>query len=112
MIKNSLCILISLLTFSLQALEVETKDFFSCLQKTATTIESRTVRIHQFLDENKCAVVYSVEGQDKVISHGSWLSFCESTAAKVVANLQKGLWKCEGQKNQVKVFYSFVPLPK
>ena len=83
------------------------------MQRTATAVESRTVRIHQFPEENKCAVIYSIEGQDQVISQGPWFSFCEKKAEQVIANLQKGLWKCKKQQEPVKVFYSFAsPLVK
>lgn len=108
MIKILFPLGISLFVFSLQALELESKKFFFCLQKKAKAIESRTVRIHQFPKENKCAVLYSVDGQDQIISQGKWLSFCEKKANQVTTNLQKGLWRCRKYSNQVRVFYSFV----
>ena len=106
MIKSLLFVLISLSAFSPQALELETQEFFFCFQNTATTVEARTIRIHSFPEENKCAVVYSIEGQDQMISSGRWLRFCEKKAQRVIDNLQKGLWKCKKQRQKVKVFYS------
>lgn len=103
---RSLFFVTGLFAFPLQAMELETKEFFVCFQKKATEVESRTVRIHQFPEKNKCAVIYSVDGQDQMVSQGRWLTFCEKKAKQVAANLQKGLWKCEQQKNKVKVFYS------
>ena len=107
MIKSFFLLGISLFTFSGQALEMEARDFFFCVYKKATHIEARTVRIHQFSKENKCAVVYSVNGKDNLISQGRWLSFCKSKAEKVASNLQKSLWQCEKQEEPVTVFYSF-----
>lgn len=107
MIKTLFPVGLSLFVLSLQASELETKEFFFCLQKKARAVESRTVRIHQFPEENKCIVVYSVYGQDQMISQGSWFSFCEKKAKQVITNLQEGLWDCKKHSNQVKVFYSF-----
>ena len=46
--------------------------------------------------------------RDRIISQGGWLSFCERKAKQVVDELQEqGLWKCESQHNQVKIFYAF-----
>lgn len=98
--------LLSGLAFPLQSLEIETRSFFFCQHKRATAVESRTVRIHQFSEENKCAVIYSVKGQDQVVSQGRWLSFCKKKARQIVDNLQEGLWKCEQQGDLVQVFYS------
>ena len=104
---KSLFFIFVLFVSPLQALELPAKDFFVCLQKTAAKIKSRTVRVHQFPNENKCAVVYSVKGKDQMVFYGGWLSFCEKKAKQVVSNLEKGLWQCTNQKNQVEVFYSF-----
>lgn len=101
-----LILLLSSSAFPLQSLEIEARSFFFCQHKRATAIESRTVRIHQFPEENKCAVIYSVQGQDQMLSHGRWLSFCKKKARQVVDNLQEGLWKCEQQDDLVQVFYS------
>ena len=95
------------LSFSVQALELDTKSFYFCSYKTATQIKSRTVRVHYFPEEKKCAVFYAVKGKDKIIASGRWLSFCETKANQTVENLQKELWKCSPQK--IKVFY---PLEK
>ena len=106
MIKGLLLFLTGFPLLPLQAEERTAKDFFFCQHRKARTVEARTIRIHQFLKEKKCAVVYSVEGQDKVISSGRWPAFCEKKAREVVNNLQKGLWKCEEQqKDKVQVFY-------
>ena len=91
-----------------QALELKSLNFYNCLKKTATQIESRNIRIHQFPKENKCAVFYSVKGRDKIISRGKWLRFCEKKADQVISNLKKGLWDCKKQSG-VQVFY---PTPK
>ena len=106
MIQSLLFILINLSATSLQAWELETQEFFFCFQNTATAVETRTVRVHSFPEENKCAVVYSIDGQDQMISAGRWLSFCKKKAQRVIDNLHKGLWKCKKQHQEVKVFYS------
>ena len=96
--------------FSHSAEELTARSFFFCLHKKARAVESRTVRIHQFPKNNKCAVIYSVDGQDQMLSQGRWFAFCEKKARQVIDNLQKGLWKCKEHTKQVKVFYSF-PFP-
>ena len=109
MIKDLPLFLIIFPFLPLQAEELPAKDFFFCLHRKARTVEARTVRVHQFFKEKKCAVIYSVEGQDKVLSSGRWLAFCEKKAREVVNNLQKGLWKCtEQQKDKIQVFYPSV----
>ena len=105
--KKSFLLLVSLISISGQALELEAKDFFFCIYKKATNVEARTIRIHQFPEENKCAVVYSVNGKDNMVSYGRWLSFCKSKMEQVAANLTKRLWQCEKQEKPVPVFYSF-----
>ena len=106
MIRNLSILLLSGLAFPLQSLEIEAQSFFFCQHKKATAVESRTVRIHQFPEENKCAVIYSVKGQDQMIYQGRWLSFCKKKAKQVIAKLQEGLWKCQQQDELVQVFYS------
>ncbi len=106
MIKRTLFFGLALSIFSVQALEPKTKDFFLCFQKTAPRVQSRTVRIHQFPDEKKCLVIYSVKGKDQIISQGGWMTFCEKKAKQVVDNLTKGLWQCR-KENQIEVFFPF-----
>ncbi len=106
MIKQILIFLALALPPPLSAKEITAESFFFCQHKKATAVEARTVRIHQFPEKNKCAVIYSVKGRDQVISKGRWLSFCEKKAEQTAANLQKGLWKCDRQDKQVQVFYS------
>ena len=95
------------LSFSAQSLELETKNFYFCSYKTATLVKNRTVRIHYFPEEKKCAVFYTIKGIDQIIASGRWLSFCETKANQVVENLQKELWKCKSNSQTVKVFYPF-----
>lgn len=109
--KKKLLLWISLIAVPGQALEMEAKEFFFCVYKKATNMEARTIRIHQFPEENKCAVVYSVNGKDNMVSYGRWLSFCKSKMDQVSSNLQKSLWQCEKQENPVTVFYSFSKKP-
>lgn len=100
------CLLI-LILFSLPAwaLEKPTTDFFICNQKTATSVKVRSIRIHDFSEEKKCAVIYSVQGQDELLYYGRWKSFCKNKAQEVLDNLKKGLWECEAFP-PVSVFYS------
>ena len=95
------------LSFSVQALELDTKSFYVCAYKTATQVKNRTIRIHYFPEEKKCAVFYTVKGTDKVIASGRWLSFCETKAKKLAENIEKALWKCKFYKQSIKVFYPF-----
>lgn len=105
MIRSGLFVCFSLPLLSL-AVELEAQSFFFCFQRTATGLQSRTVRVHQFPSEDKCAVFYSIKGQDRVLSLGRWLVFCNNKARQVVDNLEKGLWKCREQKG-APVFYSY-----
>ncbi|MCZ0931853.1 MAG: hypothetical protein OXJ52_01705 [Oligoflexia bacterium] len=93
------------LSFSVQSLELDTKSFYFCAYKTATQVKNRTVRIHYFPEEKKCAVFYTVKGTDKIIASGRWLAFCKTKADQLVENLQKELWKCKFSNQEVKVFY-------
>ena len=106
MINKGLFLVFSLWVFPAGAVELSGLDFFVCLQKTAITVQARTLRVHQFPNKKKCAVIYSVSGQDKVIAQGGWLSFCKKTLKKAVQNLQKGLWECHSQKS-IQTFYAF-----
>ena len=106
MIKSLSLFFLSFAFFSLQALELESKEFLFCSKKTARFIQARTLRIHHFSKENKCAVIYSIKGQDRILSHGRWLAFCKKRLKQVADNLQKGLWECEKQREPVSVFYS------
>ena len=100
------------LSFSVQALELGAKDFYFCSYKTATQVKSRTIRIHYFPAEKKCAVFYTVKGKDKLMASGRWLAFCKNKADKLVENLKEGLWKCELNSQTTKVFYPFEPEDK
>ena len=102
---------ICLLSIPLQAFELRATDFFFCTYKKATNMEARTIRIHQFPEENKCAVVYSVNGKDNMLSYGRWLAFCKNKAEQVAENLQKSLWQCTKQEKTVTVVYSFSKKP-
>ena len=84
MLRNLFFFFIILFVSSLQALELKTQDFFFCFKRTATSVESRTIRIHNFSKEDKCAVIYSIAGQDQMVSQGRWLSFCKKKAKKIM----------------------------
>ena len=101
----SLFILILLSSSSIQAEELKSSHFYLCIKKTATEVQSRNIRIHQFEKDNKCAVIYSVKGKDQLISSGKWLTFCKRTLNQVLDNLEKGLWDCK-EKPEVQVFYA------
>ena len=88
-----------------QAQELKSSDFYICIKKTATEVQSRNLRIHQFEKEGKCAVFYSVKGKDRVLSSGKWLRFCKKKLTQTIENLEKGLWDCK-KKPEVQVFYS------
>ena len=76
MIKSLFLICISLFAFfCFLLLSLRQNNIFSVCKEQATAVESRTVRIHQFPEENKCAVIYSVEGQDQMISQGPMVFF-------------------------------------
>jgi len=83
--------------------ELKATDFYICIKKTATELQSRVLRIHQ--EEKKCAVFYSVKGKDELISHGKWLRFCRKKLVQTIENLEKGLWDCK-KKPEVQVLYS------
>lgn len=102
--KSLFLTLISFFIFSTSALELKSEPFFVCLQKTATVIQSRSIRVHQFSDKSRCAVIYSVDGRDQMISQAYRMSFCHKKAQQVVDNLEKGLWECKKQ-NQAELFY-------
>ena len=95
------------LPFYAQSLELESQNFYICSYKTATQIKSRSLRTHYFPKENKCAVFYTVKGEDKIIASGRWKTFCETKTKEVVENLEKERWSCKSQKEAVKVFYPF-----
>ena len=95
------------LSFSVQALELNSQSFYICTYKTATQIKNRNVRIHYFPEEKKCAVFYTIKGIDKIIASGRWLPFCKTKGKELVENLEKALWKCKFSKESVKVFYPF-----
>ena len=95
------------LSLPIQALELDTKNFYVCSYKTATQVKNRTLRIHYFPEEKKCAVFYTIKGVDKVIASGKWLAFCETKAKELAENLEQSLWKCKSYKETVQVFYPF-----
>ena len=105
MIKVLFFVLMGFPVCSFSSVELESPAFFVCIRKQATAVESRTIGVYQFAEENKCAVVYSIGGQDQMVSRGRWLSFCNKKAQQVVGNLQEGLWKCHKQ-NKVQTVYS------
>ena len=85
--------------------ELKALDYFVCEKKTATEILSRTIRVHYFPKIKKCAVIYSVKGQDRLISSGKWLAFCRRRAREQAEKIQKRLWACQ-QISQIEVFYA------
>ena len=92
-------------SFTAQSIELNTESFYFCSYKTATQVKSRTIRIHYFPEDKKCAVFYSVKGIDKMIASGKWMSFCETKAKQIAENLKEKLWECKIQEKEVKVFY-------
>ena len=104
-------ILVLLMSFSFfaQSLELDTKNFYFCSYKTAIQVKNRTIRVHYFPEEKKCAVFYAIAGNDKLVASGRWLAFCNTKAQQIVENLQKELWKCKAHNQPIKVFYPFEP---
>lgn len=97
--------LLFLSTGSVQAKELKSSDFYLCIKKTATEVQSRNLRIHQFKEEKKCGVFYSVRGKDKMIAGRKWLRSCKKDLAQEIEDLEKRLWSCKAQP-EVQVFYS------
>ena len=91
---------------SIQAKELKSSDFYICIKKTATNIQSRNIRIHQFEKAGKCIVLYSVNGKDQILFTGKWLRSCKKKASQAIQNLEKSLWDCKKQP-EVQVLYSF-----
>ena len=96
-----------LFMYSAGAGDLTTHSFWLCLQKRATGVGVRTLRLHHFPEENRYVMIYTKGGQDQVECQGRRRSSCEKVLNKIKANLEKGLWECKSFQH-VKVFY---PVP-
>ena len=101
--KLAFCLALLFFMSPAPALELKAQEFFVCIRKKATSIEARSIALYK--QQNKCVALYSVEGQDRVISTGRRFSVCAKKAKELLKELQKSLWECEKQKG-IQSFYS------
>ena len=93
--------------YSARAGDFTTQSFWLCLQKRATGVGVRTLRLHHFPEENRYVMIYTKDGQDQVECQARRQGSCNRVLNKIKTNLEKGLWECQSFQG-VKVFY---PVP-
>lgn len=86
-------IIISSFHFSV-AQEAEAPSYFLC--KHDKVVRSIQVKLNH---ENKCAVIYSKEGESKQVGASAHVSLCEEIALKIKKNLESSSWDCRDVKN-------------
>lgn len=94
--------------YSAGAGDLTTQSFWLCLQKRATEVGVRTLRLHHFPEDNRYVMIYTKGGQDQVECQARRRGPCQKVLNKIKANLEKGLWECKSFP-PVKVFY---PIPE
>ena len=81
--------------FSVYAKSIESRGFWLCTQDGAKGVRVRSLRIHQFPENNKCLGIYSRLGKDQIIADGKWFGFCQKMVNQVKNTLSDHLWNCK-----------------